>query len=187
MSDAAKQKMTVEEFLAWAEGRDGRWELQDGDIVSMSPERSAHWEAKGAVFLALNAAVLRAGAPCRAVPDGATVRITARTAFEPDALVYCGPRLPSGAIEVPDPIIVVEVLSAATAGRDHGVKLKGYFSLPSLMHYLIVDAEGRMLIHHRRGGGDMLETRILNSGVLRLDPPGLDIQVTELFEADEPA
>ena len=29
--------MTVDEFLGWAEGRDGRWELQDGELIAMSP------------------------------------------------------------------------------------------------------------------------------------------------------
>ena len=33
-------KMTVDEFLAWAEAQDGRWELFDGVPVAMSP-RSA--------------------------------------------------------------------------------------------------------------------------------------------------
>ncbi len=29
-------------FLAWAEGREGRWELRDGQPVLMAPERAAH-------------------------------------------------------------------------------------------------------------------------------------------------
>jgi len=35
MSTALKQ-MTVDEFLSWAEGREGRWELHDGVPVMMS-------------------------------------------------------------------------------------------------------------------------------------------------------
>ena len=38
MSTALKL-MTVEEFLPWAEGKEGRWELHDGVPVMMSPER----------------------------------------------------------------------------------------------------------------------------------------------------
>ena len=41
MSTALKQ-MTVDEFLSWAEGREGRWELHDGAPVMMVPERVAH-------------------------------------------------------------------------------------------------------------------------------------------------
>ena len=117
--------------------------------------------------------------------DGATVRVSSRTAFEPDALVYCGPRLPPDTIEIPNPIIVVEVLSEGTAARDHGVKLVGYFSLPSLAHYLILDPERRTAVHHRRGPGDLIETRILTAGALRLDPPGLEFALGEQFPPRE--
>ena len=177
----AKANMTVDEFLAWAEGREGRWELQDGEVVAMSPERVAHLETKLEVAVILKSAIARAGAPCHVVPDGATIRISARTAFEPDATVYCGPRLPPEAIEIPNPLIVVEVLSEGTARRDHGVKLAGYFSLSGLAHTLILDPERRTLIHHRRGQGEVIETRILTSGPLRLDPPGLEVAVEDLF------
>jgi Uma2 family endonuclease len=181
MSNAAEKLMTVDEFLGWAEGREGRWELLDGRPIAMSPERVAHAETKAEAWAALRHAVERAGAPCRAMPDGMTVRISARMAFEPDALVYCGERLPPGAIEVPSPVIVVEVLSEGTEARDHGVKLAGYFSLPSLAHYLILDPERRTAIHHKRGQGEVIETRIFNDGVLRLEPPGLEIPVRDLF------
>ncbi len=181
MSTAAEKLMTVDEFLGWAEGREGRWELLDGRPIAMSPERVAHAETKAEAWAALRHAVERAGAPCRATPDGMTVRISARMAFEPDALVYCGERLPPGAIEVPSPVIVVEVLSEGTEARDHGVKLAGYFSLPSLAHYLILDPERRTAIHHKRGQGEVIETRIFNDGVLRLEPPGLEIPVQDMF------
>jgi len=184
MSTVAHKQMTVDEFLGWAEGREGRWELIDGRPIAMSPERVAHLETKAQAMVALRRAVERAGAPCRVFPDGATVRIDAHTAFEPDALVYCGQRLPADAIEFPEPVIVVEVLSEGTARRDHGVKLAGYFSLPSVAHYLILDPERRTTICHRRGQGEVIETRILKTGILRLDPPGLEIAVEELFSTD---
>ena len=183
MATLAEKLMTVDEFLGWAEEREGRWELLDGRPIAMAPERVAHLEAKSEASVALRRAIERADVPCRVLPDGATVRVSSRTAFEPDALVYCGPRLPPAAIEIPNPVIVVEVLSEGTAARDHGVKLVGYFSLPSVAHYLIVDPERRTAVHHRRGQGDLIETRILTAGPVRLDPPGLELTVDELFAA----
>ena len=38
MSTALKQ-MTVDEFLLWAEGKEGRWELHDGAATKITPER----------------------------------------------------------------------------------------------------------------------------------------------------
>jgi Uma2 family endonuclease len=46
MSTALEQEMTVDQFLRWAEGKDGRWELQDGVPAMMSPERLAHIRTK---------------------------------------------------------------------------------------------------------------------------------------------
>jgi len=115
------------------------------------------------------------------MPDGMTVRISAPTAFEPDAARLLRRTLASWGIEVPSPVIVVEVLSEGTARRDHGVKLAGYFSLPSVAHYLILDPERRTVIWHKRGEEDVIETRILTAGPLRLDQPGLEVAVEELF------
>ena len=180
MATAPKLRMTVDEFLAWAEGRPGRYELIDGEVVAMSPERTRHAEVKFAVQTALAQSIRAAGVPCRVLPDGMTVRVDRRTAYEPDALVYCGPRLPGDAIEVPDPVIVVEVLSPSTGGVDTGAKLTGYFSLASVQHYLVVDPTRSMLVHHRRGAG-VMETRLLTDGTVRLDPPGIELPVVDLF------
>ena len=114
-------------------------------------------------------------------PDGMTVRIGARTAFEPDALVVWPPPADLHTMEIPNPVIVVEVLSPSTAADDHGVKLDGYFSLGSVAHYLILDPDRRVMIHHARGRAGAIETRVLREGVVVLDPPGFEVQVAAFF------
>src|SRR5215831_13565322 len=145
MSSLAQSEMDVDAFLVWAEGREGRWELRDGQPVMMSPERAAHALTKYAAQESLNAGVKRAGVPCRMFPDGVTVRITSRNAYEPDALVVCPSPPDLKTMEIPNPVIVVEVLSPSSAADDHGIKLDGYFSLPSVAHYLILDADRRVM------------------------------------------
>lgn len=115
------------------------------------------------------------------LPDGATVRVSDRTAHEPDALVYCGPKLPPDAIIVPNPVIGVEVASPSTRKIDASLKLIGYFALPSVQHYLIVDPDGPPVLHHRRQADGTILTAIAHDGTLRLDPPGLELVVTEIF------
>ena len=181
MSALAKQKMTVDEFLAWAESHEGRYELIEGEVFAMAPQRVAHAVVKLNAVNALSAAIAKSGAPCRALPDGLTVRISKTTAFQPDALVYCGAPLPADAIEVPAPIIVVEVISPGSQYIDTGLKLRGYFQVSSVMHYLVIDPERSLLIHHRRGEGDFLTTRIAADGEMRLDPPGLTLTLSEIF------
>jgi hypothetical protein len=41
------------------------------------------------------------------------------------------------------------------------------------------------VIHHKRGQGDVIETRVLADGVLRLDPPGLEAPVAEMFARED--
>src|ERR1700728_3090010 len=138
MTIALRRPLTVEDYVAWAgaQAERQRAELINGQIVAMAPERVEHGEVKLAAAIALRTAVTRAGLECHALGDGMTVRIDDHTAYEPDALVYCGPRLARGDLIVPSPIIVVEVLSPATAHTDTSAKLIGYFRLESVMHYL---------------------------------------------------
>ena len=111
-----------------------------------------------------------------------TIRIDEDTAYEPDALVYCGPEIPHSAIEVPNPLILVEVLSPSTRHIDASAKLAGYFSLASVAHYLIVDPDKPLVIHHARREADTtIMTRILTSGPVPLDPPGIEVSVEEFY------
>ena len=175
--------MTVDEFLVWAEGREGRWELYNGVPYAMSPERMRHIEVKYAVYLALRQAIRKAGVPCHVVGDGAGVRISRHVMHAPDALVYCGSKLPDDALEVSNPVIVAEVASPSTRKRDDTVKLTGYFSLPSVQHYLIVDPEGPPVIRHSRQADGTILKLTVHEGTLALSPPGIEVGVVELFAA----
>jgi Uma2 family endonuclease len=95
--------------------------------------------------------------------------------------VHCGEALPDDTVIVPAPVIVVEVLSPSTATRDTGAKLADYFRLPSLRHYLIVRTDRPTVIHHRRGDGELIETRIVTSGGIGLDPPGITLELAQIY------
>jgi Uma2 family endonuclease len=182
MEQPRQTEFTADEFIAWAlEQPTGRFELDNGVVFAMAPERVNHSLAKAHAWLALRTAVKARGLAYEALPDGASVRINDRTVYEPDALVRCGPASPGDAIEVTDPVIVVEVVSLPSRGIDAGVKVAGYFSLPSVRHYLIVDTDKRIVIHHRRGEDDSIGVRILQDGPLTLDPPDLVIEMGDIF------
>jgi Uma2 family endonuclease len=188
-SIAALPRMTVEEFVLWSERQpSGKYELVDGYVVvvRMQSERITHTRAKGEIWLALRTAIRAAGVPCEALTEGVTVKFSPHHGYEPDAVVNCGPTAPGDDMIVPNPIIVVEVLSPSTASKDMGVKVTDYFSLASIQHYLIVDPDRRVVIHHRRSPGPELLSPVLltsfhSTGRLRLDPPGIEVEVTELF------
>ena len=95
--------------------------------------------------------------------------------------MHWGPRLADDALLVPEPVILVEVLSPTTKARDVGAKLADYFRLRSVRHYLLVRTEQRSVIHHRRSDDGAIETRIVTSGVLQLDPPGLALDLAQIY------
>ncbi len=181
--DRPHGKLTVDEFLAWAieQPDGGRFELVAGEVVAMAPERAAHARIKAEIWLALRDGIRAAGLPCEALPDGMTVKIDEHTAYEPDAVVHCGERLEDDALLVPEPLIVVEVLSPGTRARDAGAKLADYFRLASVRHYLLVQTERRTVIHHRRGEGDEITTLVVTAGSVALDPPGLALELARIY------
>jgi Uma2 family endonuclease len=147
----------------------------------MSAERADHNRIKGRIYVALASAVAKASLGCEAFTDGMTVPIDQHTAYEPDALVHCGAPIPPQQLTAPAPVIVVEVLSPTTTHSDNSAKLIGYFRLASVRHYLIIDAEARTLTHHQRGGDGIVVAHTLSGGALRLDPPGIELQVSDIF------
>jgi len=182
VASALPKNMTADAFLTWAAQQSGgRYELHHGEVVAMSPERVAHASVKAEIWLMLRNAIANEGRPCQTYVDGVTVRVDDSTIYEPDALVRCGEPIDEDALEISDPVIVVEVVSPSTQAIDSGAKLSPYFRLPSVRHYLVASAKDRRLIHHARGEGETIATRILVSGPLVLDPPGIRIQVEEAF------
>lgn len=186
MTALRKQPMTVQDFLAWAEGQPERWELYDGVPVAMAPERLVHGRTKRRVSRAFEDAITAARAACESVLDSVAVPVSASSSYQPDLLVYCGPALPGDTIAIRDPVIVVEVLSPGNAMKDLRDKLQGYFRVASVKHYLIVDPDKRIVIHHARAEGDAITTRIIGSGTIVLDPPGLAVEAGDLFAEPVP-
>ena len=173
--------MTLADFLDWSDRQEGKHELVRGQIVGMAPDVIEHARAKLATVIALAAAIRRAGLPCEAIVDGPGVAIDDHSCYIPDVTVHCGERAPGDVRLVPNPTIIVEVLSPSTQTLDKTGKLIDYFSLPSVCHYLIIDLRRRVVLHHRREDDGLIATAILRQGDLRLDPPGLSFPVEEIF------
>ena len=187
MNVALPRSLDVDQFLAWAvQQEQGKYELIDGVVVMQQAQQWGHAKVKLAVTMALHEVIRNAGVAFYVAVDGPTVRITEHLAFIPDSLVAPLPEPALESLEIPNPVVVVEVLSPSTARIDATTKLRGYFQVPSIQHYLIVGPEGRTITHHKRGTGTALETRIVGDGALGLDPPGIEIQVSHLFGSTSP-
>ncbi|MEO8714967.1 MAG: Uma2 family endonuclease [Acetobacteraceae bacterium] len=182
MADPVPKRMTVEEFIPWAMARPEteHYELVAGEVVAMAPERLAHTRSKARIWRLLSEAIETRGLECEAFVDGVTIRVDAETAYEPDVAVRCGERLSDDMMAITDPLIVVEVRSPSTAYIDSSLKLADYVRLPSVRHDLMVNTEKRVVVHHERDAAGAISTKIIHDGVVRLDPPG--IELAEIFE-----
>ncbi len=132
------------------------------------------------VVLAMRQAINKAGCPCHALTDGVTVPITDNLSYIPDALVYCGEKLDGKSLAVPNPVILVEVLSPSTAWNDVSTKLTDYFTLDSVLHYLILDPARSSIMHHYRDG-HIIRARTVNTDTLVLDPPRITLDIKSIF------
>jgi Uma2 family endonuclease len=174
--------LSREEFLAWVNQQpSGRFERIDGIVVAMAPERASHNLRKGAARDALRRGIREAAlTSCQVFGDGMTVQVE-DSDFEPDALMHCGPPLQGDAIRVTDPLVLVEVLSPDSGTRDRATKLRAYFKLSSVQHYLIVWPDEQRIVRHSRMPNDQVATRVFASGEIRLDPPPITVTVKEFY------
>jgi hypothetical protein len=62
-------------------------------------------------------------------------------------------------------------------------KLFDYFTVPSIVHYLIFSVNQRKVVHHRRldSAGNIATHVIADSGDIVLEPPGIAIALEPLY------
>jgi Uma2 family endonuclease len=79
------------------------------------------------------------------------LRVAAADAsFYPDVMVTCDARDHAADRFLEHPVLVVEVLSEATAAFDRGDKFAAYRRLPSLREYAVIDIDARRVECFRR-------------------------------------
>jgi Uma2 family endonuclease len=186
MNVALPRSLNVDQFLAWAvQQEEGKYELIDGVVVMQQSQQWGHAKTKLAITMALHEAVRKEQVPFYVAVDGPTVRVAERVAFVPDAIVAALPEPARDSLEIANPVIVIEVLSPSTARVDATIKLRGYFEVATVQHYLIVDSEAGTIVHHRRTEDGALQTRVVSEGELTLDPPGIVIPLNRVFPPDD--
>lgn len=177
--------MTVADFLEWPGDATGaRYELVDGALRAMAPPNDTHGLIQSNLAIAIGLH-LRAHRPgCRInVTPGVRPRLRADWNFRiPDLGVTCAPNVP-GAMTIPEPILLIEVLSPGNAG-DTWDNVAQYATLPSVAEILIVHStriEAELL---RRGAsGEWPENPevVAAGGIISLTSIGLDLPIAEAY------
>jgi Uma2 family endonuclease len=178
-------RMTVDEFLVWdADDCTGRrWQLIDGEPVLMAPAADVHGRIQAELVRLLGNHLLAVGSPCRVVnAPGIVPRVRAHENLRvPDLGMTCAP--PSGAVMVPEPILLIEILSPGNEARTRA-NVWAYTTIPTVREILVVRST-RMEVEVLRRGADgnwpALPLIIVPPGALELASVGFTVPVGDLY------
>jgi Uma2 family endonuclease len=124
-------------FLAWVEGREGRYELAGGRVLMMTGGTMAHGLIVGNLFELLRARLDRKR---WLVMTEFGIDVGPRSIRYPDVVVdRPGAKLKD--LTAKAPALVAEVLSPSTATIDLGDKAAEYLRLSSLLAYLVLSQD----------------------------------------------
>jgi Uma2 family endonuclease len=140
----ASQKMSLEEYLNFDDGTDTRYELENGELIAMPPESDLNQRI--AIFLLIYFA--QKGIPPYRLRIGAEIVVNGSRATTrlPDLMVLSeelataldGSRRSTVTIDMPPPLLVVEVVSPRQENRDYRYKRSEY-AARGILEYWIVD------------------------------------------------
>ncbi len=163
--------LSAADFLAWDAAQTTRHEFVRGEVFAMAGAGERHVTVAGNVYLTLRQHL--AGTPCRTFITDMKLHVEAADAFfYPDVMVTCSARDAGNPLVKREPVLLVEVLSPATAAFDRGDKFAAYRSLPSLREVLLVDPDLRRCDLFRRQAVDGGEAWVLHPSA-----PGEGVQL----------
>jgi Uma2 family endonuclease len=172
MAETAPRLWTVDEFLAWDDGTDRRYQLLSGAITMMAPPPAIHGRLVSRLDRLLGSQLRP---PCEPV-TGAGVKPAHRNDayYLADLAVTCRP-FERGETHLHEPVIVIEVLTSATAATDRLEKLDDYRLVPSITDILLV-ADTQVAIEHWHRWGDVWVVATRRAGE-RVDVAALGISI----------
>jgi len=131
-------QMTVEEYIAFDEETDIRYEYIDGEVIAL-PGGTLHH----GLIMANASGELRQllkGSDCWVISSDTRNRVSPTRYVYPDFSVVCGePVTDERTVNLWNPTLVGEVTSPTSIDRDRGEKRRYYQSIASLQIYLVID------------------------------------------------
>jgi Uma2 family endonuclease len=170
--------MTLEEFLAWEDRQELRYEFDGFAPKAMTGGTRGHSTIQINLTTALSTRLR--GKPCRPHGSHLKIEVAGRIRY-PDAFVVCSPGVNTAQV-VSDPVVVFEILSPSTAAEDLVVKNAEYRATPSIRRYVVLQQTHIGALAFFRKGEDWV-TEILDGpdSVLGLPEIGISIPMSELY------
>ena len=167
---------TLEEFFAWEPHQEITHEWDGVQPVAMTGGTLAYNLIANRIATALEVGLR--GTPCTVFRSDARVLTERGTrARYPDIVVICSP-IRGQDRDVPDPVVIVEVLSETTTAVDRGVKRAEYAALPSLERYIITAGDEAIAAVHER---EFLFHDRFEREALTFGPLGISVPLAEIY------
>lgn len=156
MAQVATKQMTCDEFFAWQQRQEERYELVEGvPVKMMTGASSQHDRITSNILIALGNQL--DGSPCWPATADLALRTRIRSLRRADVLVTCDePSL--DVYEAHEPKMVVEVLSPSNKGLAWHRKLEEYRQHPKLIYLLFIETEQEQATLVARDGDKWLPT-----------------------------
>ncbi len=166
-----------EEMLA-DKPQNERWELIGGRVVRlMVGARWEHARIVGNIAFSLESSFRGCGSSCQTFTESFYMKERALVSqLLPDVMVVCGDLEP-GATSTAEPVVLVEVLSVGSVGRDRYEKWHIYQQLPTLRHYVLVEQNRPHMEVYDRVDGTWAGFRVLDGMDAVLTLPALDVAI----------
>ena len=178
MNVALRRPMTLDQFLAWEERQETRYEFDGFQPVAMTGGTAAHSAVQSNLLAALIGRLR--GKPCRAHGSHLKVQVAGRICY-PDAFVVCTPVLPTAQV-VTEPVVIVEILSDSTASSDLVVKNAEYRDTPSVKRYVVLQQNSAAAIVFSHRAGEWATDLVVGTeAVLSLPEIGIDFPLEEIY------
>ncbi len=182
--------LTIEEYFAWEQQQEIRYEYLEGELIAMTGGTIPHNDIAINLLMALRPQIRSAN--CRINMADVKVRVSPTAYFYPDLVVSCDERDRNAIKLIEFPKLIVEVLSPSTEADDRGRKFKHYQLLDSLQEYVLISSEymsvecfrrseNKFWIYAPYSAGDLVTLESVGwSGAIELIYE--DVQLTDGFE-----
>lgn len=183
MNVALRKPMTTEQFLAWEERQELRYEFDGCKPIAMAGGTAAHSAIQRNLIVALGVGLR--GKRCQPHGSELKIKVADHPIRYPDAFVVCTPVLPRATV-VSDPVVIFEVLSESSATEDFVIKNAEYRATPSVQRYVVLQQSRAAAVVFSRKGDDWVADLLTGTdAILRMPEIELEIPLFEIYTGVE--
>ncbi|MBD2077242.1 Uma2 family endonuclease [Phormidium sp. FACHB-592] len=187
MTYVLDRELTFEEYLAYDDGTDTRYELVKGRLVPMNPPRGRHGKVTKRLLVKFDQAIEQQGAlwSCR---WDVGVRTQKKVVRIPDLVIITHEQEDaiddiSAVVETP-PLLIVEVVSpgAENQERDYQDKRKEYLAIGVTEYWLVDPGEQKVIVHLLQGNRYQATEYVGSSTIISVAFPALALTAEQVLK-----